>query len=430
MSASPNENLKKDPAAPSEPAVFGPAASKPEVAAPANSVENNQANRQADPPPNNHRSHIIWWVTIVLILIAIGWACLWLFYFQYHKFTDDAYANGSMITINAVVPGSVVAFFADDTDLVNEGQLLVLLDPTNYQIEYEKQLASLAASVLQVRQLYDTVKANRANKESKRVKLGKARFDYDNRAKLVDSLAVSNEDFIHAKDDLTIAEQELKQAEYQLQVSLDAAGNTPQEKHPLIEEQKAAVREAFYNLQHCSIYAPATGYVAQRSVDVGERVALNTALMAVIPTDYVWVDANFKETQLTYMRVGQPASVTFDLYGSDVEFEGKVLGIASGSGSVFSLIPPQNATGNWIKIVQRLPVRISLNPEKVKRFPVRLGISAEVDVNVTNQDLPMLVQTTSKKPVATTRVFTINLDEVDQAINQVIHNNSASLKEG
>lgn len=374
-------------------------------------------------PPNKNRSRTILWVTLILIFIGVGWLCLWFFYFQYHQSTDDAYANGNMININATVPGSVAAFFADDTDLVNEGQLLVLLDRTNYQLEYDKQLAGLAASVLQVRQLYDTVKVNRANMENKRVKLEKARYDYDNRSQLVGSLAVSNEDFTHAKDDLTIAQQELKQAEYQYQVSLDAAGNTPQEQHPIIEQQKAMVREAFYKLKHCAIYAPATGYIAQREVDVGEWVAPNKALMAVIPADYVWVDANFKETQLIYMRVGQPAIVTFDLYGSDVKFEGKVLGIASGSGSVFSLIPPQNATGNWIKIVQRLPVRISLDPKKVKRYPIRLGISANVDVDITNYDLPMLVQTPSTRPVATTRVFDIDLDEANQEINKIIRDN-------
>lgn len=166
-------------------------------------------------------------------------------------------------------------------------------------------------------------------------------------------------------DRLTLhnAELELKQAEYQLQVTRDAAGNTVPERHPLIEQQKASIRNAYYNLKHCEILAPSTGYIAQRNVNVGQWVTPTTHLMALIPIDYMWVDANFKETQLTYMRVGQPAKVWFDMYGSKVEYQGHVLGIASGSGSVFSLIPPQNATGNWIKIVQRLPVRISLDPD-------------------------------------------------------------------
>lgn len=371
-------------------------------------------------PPTPYRSHLIGWFTVVLLLLGVGWFCLWFFYFQFSEWTDDAYANGNLITINPAVSGSVTAFFADDTDLVKEGQLLVSLDRTLYQMEYEKQLASLSACVLQVRQLYDTVASNRAHRDYTRIKLEKARFDYANRAQLITSLAISQEDFKHAQDDMRLAEQELKQAEQQLEIALDAAGNTPLEQHPLLEKQKTAVREAYYHLQHCSIYAPATGYIAKRAVDVGERVGATTALMALIPAQDVWVDANFKETQLSYMRIGQPATVTFDLYGSDIKFEGNVIGISSGSGSLFSLIPPQNATGNWIKIVQRLPVRISLNPEQVQKFPVRLGISAEVKVNISERTLPMLAQEPPTRPVATTKVFELDFAEVNRVIDLTI----------
>lgn len=378
-------------------------------------------------PPHvrSKRSKVLWLFTFGLLAIALMWFCLWFFYFRFYEYTDDAYANGNMLNITPAIPGSVVAFFADNTDKVVEGQLLVLLDRTKYQVEYEKALANLAATVLQVRQLYDNVHSARAEVENRRVAFNKAQYNFDNRANLVDSLAVSNEEYIHAKDDLEISGLSLKQAEAQLAVAIDAAGNTPIEKHPNIEVQKGMVREAYYNLQHVAIYAPTTGYVAQRAVEVGQSVGPSTALMAIIPTDYVWVDANFKETQLTHMRVGQPAKVTFDIYGSEVVYKGKVLGIASGSGSVFSLIPPQNATGNWIKIVQRLPVRISLDPETVAKFPTRLGISAEVTVDITNRDLPMLVQETVKKPVAVTQVFNLNFDKVNQIIDDIV---SANLK--
>lgn len=381
-----------------------------------------QAAAPEKPAPASRR-HTLLWVTFGILVLAFLWFLYWLFYLQYHEYTDDAYANGGMININPAVSGSVVAFFADDTDLVTEGQLLVLLDRTDFQVQYEKELASLAATVLQVRQLYDTVEANRANFEGKKIAAIKARYDYENRMHLVGSQAISNEEFIHSKDDLQTAEHALKEAEAQLLASLDAAGNTPSETHPRVEEQKGNVRSAFYRLQHCSIFSPATGYVAQRTVDVGQWVTPTTNMLAVIPTDYVWVDANYKETQLTYMRVGQPASVWFDIYGSHVEYKGKVLGIASGSGSVFSLIPPQNATGNWIKIVQRLPVRISLDRKTLENYPVRLGISAEVNVDITNQDLPMLVQTISLSPVTTTRVFDIHLDKVNKVMEEVIRAN-------
>lgn len=373
--------------------------------------------------PRNRRSRTIWWFTIGLLVIALAFFLLWFFYLRFHKRTNDAYANGNLININSAVPGSVVAFFADDTDLVKEGQLLVLLDDTDYKVAYERELATLASVVLQVRQLYSTVLANQAFKESQRVALERAQFDYENRLHLVDSGAVSNEDFVHSRDTLLIAEKGLGQASYQWNVSKDAAGNTTPEKHPLIEQQRGRVRSAYYNLKHCAIYAPSTGYIAQRTVDVGQWAAPSSNLMAVIPKDYVWVDANFKETQLTRMRVGQPARVTLDIYGSGVKYEGKVLGIASGTGSVFSIIPPQNATGNWIKIVQRLPVRISLDPETLEKFPIRLGVSAEVHVNVTNLDLPMLVEVPSTCPVATTTVFDINMEEVEKVMDEIIRTN-------
>ncbi len=387
---------------------------------PAQEPKTNDSNEAAreEPAIKNHRSRNMWLFTGFLVLAGLVWLLIWFFYLQYYEFTDDAYANGSMININSAISGSAVAFYADNTDLVEEGQLLVQLDPTYYQIIFDKELAALAAIVLEVRQLYSNVQSAQANVEVKRAMLSKAKFDYDNRSLLVSSKAVSIEDFTHSKDDLTVAENGLKQAEYQLKVAIDAAGNTSPEMHPKIEQQKGNVRQAYYNLQHCEVYSPATGYVAQRAVEVGQWVTPAAPLMAVIPVDYVWVDANYKETQLTYMRVGQPAEVWFDLYGSKVKYKGKVLGIASGTGSIFSLIPPQNATGNWIKIVQRLPVRISLDPEVAEKYPTRLGISAEVYVDISNQDLPMLAQAPSGKVVAKTDVYNIHLDRVESMIRR------------
>jgi membrane fusion protein (multidrug efflux system) len=369
------------------------------------------------------RTRVLWIFTGSLLLGGLLWLVYWHLYLQYYVSTDDAYAKGNLVNVNSAINGSVVAFFADDTDLVLEGRPLVLLDRTDYQVNFEKELSALAAVVLQVRQLYDTVLASRATVENKKALLAKAQFDYENRSHLVKSEAISTEDFVHAKDDLLIAQLDLKQAEYQLEVALAAVGSTPIEKHPLIEQQKSRVRTAFYHLKPGTIYAPTTGFIAQRSVNVGQWATPNINLMAVIPTDYMWVEANFKETQLGRMRVGQPATVWFDLYGPHVNFEGKVVGIACGTGSIFSLIPPQNATGNWIKIVQRVPVRIGLNSEQIQKYPIRLGLSANVEVNVSQQDLPLLSQVPADKPIGTTRVFDHQLEEVNQVIQQVIKEN-------
>ncbi len=379
-------------------------------------------------PTHRNRSKALIWFTLFLLLAGIGWFCYWFFFLQYHEYTDDAYISGNLIPINSAINGSVIAFYADDTDLVKEGQLLVLLDPTDYKIIYENELATLAQVVLQVRQLYDTVLVDQAAVESKKATVANLLYDYENRLQLVGSLAVSNQDFVHAKNNLLVAQLDLQQAENQLKVAQAAAGNTPPERHPLIEQQKSRVRSAYYNLQHTEIIAPATGYVAQRNVNVGQWVTPNTNLMAIIPTNYMWVDANYKETQLTYMRVGQPASVWLDIYGDDVEYKGKVLGIASGTGSVFSIIPPQNATGNWIKIVQRLPVRIGLDAETLQKFPGRLGLSAETYVDITNQDLPMLTTVPNTKSIGTTNVFDIDMQKVNEVIDKVISENMAKIQ--
>lgn len=370
--------------------------------------------------PTKKRNRLLILFTLFLVVIGTLLALVWLFYWQFHETTDDAYGSGSMVQVNSVIDGSVVAFYADDTDLVKEGQLLVQLDPTYYQAVYDRALAALSAEVLNIKQLRDSVLVNEADVELKKIALSKAQYDFNNRSALVGSKAISNEDYTHSQDALHTAENDLKRSEAQLRYSTDALGQTPIEEHPRIVEKKNAVREAYYNLKHTAIYAPATGYVAQRTVNAGQTVSKGRSLMSVIPTDYVWVDANFKETQLKYMRIGQPADVWFDLYGSDIRYEGKVAGIASGSGSVFSLIPPQNATGNWIKIVQRLPVRIVLDKEQLKTHPIRLGISANVDVDITDQDLPMLAEAPHTRVVTGTRVFNIDMAKVDQVIQGIM----------
>lgn len=373
----------------------------------------------------NHRSRALWFFTFLLIIAASAWFSYWYFYLKYHESTDDAYAHGNFIQINSVISGAVTAFYADNTDLVKEGQLLAELDTTHYQANYEKELAKLAEVTLIVKQLYSNVKAQLANVKNQRAALERTKYDYNSRLKLKETTpqALSQEDFVHSQQNFLEAQFKVLQAESQLNVALAAAGNTPAKSHPQIENQKASVRIAYYNLRHCSIYAPQTGYIAQRHVDVGQWITPNTTLMAIIPTNYVWVDANFKETQIGKMRVGQPATIWFDLYGSDVIYQGKVIGIASGTGSIFSLIPPQNATGNWIKIVQRLPVRISLDPETLEKFPVRLGISAEVDVDITNQDLPLLSTVSPEKPVAKTSIYNIHMQDVDQIMDNIVESN-------
>lgn len=373
------------------------------------------------PQTNSNKNRNFFWLTVIIALIVLICFFAWLFYFRFYESTEDAYVNGNIVNVTTAIEGTPVAYFADDTDLVEKGQLLALLDMTEYRIRYEQELANLSLAAQKVKQLYDTVKANQINVHNKKIALEKARFDYDNRKNLVNSKAVSNEDYTHSQDAYRSAELDLKYAEQQLQIAFDAAGSTSMQDHPMIEVQKNSVRNAFYKLSHCTIYAPIKGYVAKRSVQVGQWTTPKTPLMAIIPSDYMWVDANFKETQLKNMRIGQPVKVTFDLYGRNVKFEGKVLGIASGTGSVFSLIPPQNATGNWIKIVQRLAVRIGLESQMMKKYPLRLGLSSTVEVDISNTDLPVLTTLIHNNPIETTSVYDLNFNEIEKLMDHIIN---------
>lgn len=366
------------------------------------------------------RNRVLFGLIALLLLAGIGWFLLWLFYLQFYEFTDDAYVNGNRVNLRSVIAGTPIAFYADETDLVLEGQLLVSLDPTAHQVAFDKQMAQLAETVLRVREIYDNVPVNQAKVENQRVRVSKARYDYDNRHQLVGTSAISEEDYTHSQDDLKLAESTLKEMEAQLKAAESLKGPTTLENHPMIQAQKEAVRDAFYYLAHCSIYSPCKGYVGKRAVEIGQWVTPTTSLMAIIPLEGMWVDANYKETQLTNMRMGQPAEVTFDVFGSGVKFKGKVIGIGFGTGSVFSLIPPQNATGNWIKIVQRVPVRIGIEADDVQKYPLRLGLSASVYVDLNNQDLPWQSLNPVNKVVAATDVFALKFERLEEKMKEIV----------
>lgn len=372
------------------------------------------------PKKKNGGKKLLLQVTLAIVSILAGWLAAYLLYFQFRESTDDAYLAGNMVNVSPVISGAVTAFYADNTDYVKEGQLLVELDRTSYALEYGQALANLSAITLQTKKLYEDVAAYEAALKGSLVALAKAAYDYRNRKPLVEVGAVSQEDYTHAKDALATAEAAVEEARAELLAAQALVGAFSIREHPLLQKAKEEVRTAYFHLAHCSIYAPVSGYVAQRTVNVGQSVTKDTTLLAVLPTDYVWVDANFKETQLCHMRIGQPTTLSFDLYGRDVVYKGKVLGIGSGTGSVFSLLPPQNATGNWIKIVQRIPVRISLDPQMLAMYPPRLGLSASVQVNTSDRDLPMLMPHAHTHTVASTRVFTLDFSKVDEQIEAII----------
>jgi membrane fusion protein (multidrug efflux system) len=320
----------------------------------------------------------------------------------------------------------VVSIGADDGDRVHAGDVLVRLDPSDAEVALAEAKANLANTVRKVRGLYSSVNGAQADVAARQTAVDRARADYQRREALAKSGAISTEELAHARDALTAAESALVSAQQQYQTGKVLVDDTVVASHPDVQVAEAKLRAAFLDDARATLVAPVDGYVAKRSVQVGQRVQPGAALMAVVPLRGVWVDANFKETQLTHMRLGQPVTIESDVYGSAVEYKGRVQSLGVGTGSAFSLLPAQNATGNWIKIVQRIPVRVVFDdPAQLQKHPLRLGMSVTVDVNLHDQRGPTLAQQSPTQPAFSTDVYRRQLASADAAIAQIVHANMA-----
>ena len=381
-------------------------------------------------PKNNGRTRAVIYTLMIFALCAIAAYLIWFELFKGHETTDDAYVGGNMVYLTSRQEGTVISFFADDTDLVEQGQLLVSLDPTDYMMLFEQRKAALQLAARQVSGLFQDVRKSEADLLLKKALLGRAAVDYNNRVGLVDSEAIPREDFEHAQAALEEAKAAVGYSEHQLEGAKAALGVSPLYQHPLINKARADAIEAYLSLARCSIFAPTRGFVAKRSVQVGQSIKPSTPLLAILPLDSVWVDANFKETQLSRIRIGQKVDLTADIYGSDVVYHGNVVGIQGGSGSVFSLLPPQNASGNWIKIVQRVPVRISLDPEEVKANPLFLGLSVFTKVYVEDTTGAMLAVKPRCEAVMKTDIYDVSLEAVGALFDEMIASNLGIVEGG
>ncbi len=362
----------------------------------------------------------------VVVVSGLLWGLYYLLVGRWYESTDDAYVNGNIVQITPQVPGTVISIGADDNDFVRAGQTLVQLDPSDAQVALAAAEADLAATVRKVRGLYSGVGSSRAEVAVREAAVAQARADYQRRQGLAKTGAISAEELQHARDALTAAESALAAVQGQLATSRALVEDTQIASHPDVQAAAARVRSAYLDLQRDTLVAPVSGYIAKRAVQVGQRVQPGTPLMAVVPLSQVWVDANFKETQLTDMRIGQPVTLESDLYGGGVEYHGKVEGLGVGTGSAFSLLPAQNATGNWIKIVQRLPVRIELDPEELQKHPLRIGLSMTAKVNLHDQSGPVLSQKAPSKPAFSTDVYQRGQREAEALIAKIIADNSGT----
>ena len=359
-----------------------------------------------------------------LSLVAVLAALWWGLYASRYQSTDDAYVAGDLVSVMSQVNGTVIAIGADDTDQVRAGQELVRLDATDARIALEDAEEQLARTVRQT----VTVFANRdqltAVVGQRRADLNRAQADFNRRKNLAASGAVSGEELGHARDELKAAQDALTAAQKSLAASTALVGHTGVADNPDVQAAATQVERAWLTLKRTSVRAPVSGYVAKRGVQLGDHIAPGAPLMAIVPLERMRVEANFKEVQLRHMRIGQPASVSADLYGGKVEYHGTVQGIGLGTGAAFALLPAQNATGNWIKVVQRVPVRIALKPDELRAHPLRVGLSTRVSVAIGNDSGPALAQSVPSEPVLTTDAYDLDNAEIKARIAEIIRENS------
>ena len=376
----------------------------------------------AQPQNNGKRKRMMTLLVAVIVIAAIAYGLYYFLVARFHEGTDDAYVNGNVVQITPQVTGTVIAVKADDTQTVKAGDPLVVLDPADSQVALQQAEANLAQTVRQVRGLFVNDDQYRAQVALRQSDLSKAQDDLRRRLAVAQTGAVSQEEISHARDAVKAAQASVDAAQQQLASNRALTANTTTASHPNVMAAAAKVRDAYLANARNVLPAPVTGYVAKRSVQVGQRVSPGNPLMSVVPLNAVWVDANFKEVQLKHMRIGQPVEMTADIYGSSVTYHGKVVGFSAGTGSAFSLLPAQNATGNWIKVVQRLPVRIELDPKDLDKHPLRIGLSMQVDVDIKDERGDQLVN--APNTVYETNVFAKYGDEADAEIARIIAENA------
>ncbi|HEV3423573.1 MAG TPA: EmrA/EmrK family multidrug efflux transporter periplasmic adaptor subunit [Paraburkholderia sp.] len=376
----------------------------------------------AQPANNGKRKRMMTLLVIVILIAAIAYGLYYFLDARFHESTDDAYVNGNVVQITPQVTGTVIAVNADDTQTVKAGDPLVVLDPADARVALQQSEANLGQTVRQVRGLFADDNQYQAQVAVRQSDLSRAQDDLRRRMTVAQTGAVSQEEISHARDAVKSAQAALDAAQQQLASNRALTANTTIASHPNVQAAAAKVRDAYLANARNTLPAPVTGYVAKRSVQVGQRVSPGNPLMAIVPLNAVWVDANFKEVQLKHMRIGQPVELTADVYGSSVVFHGKVVGFSAGTGSAFSLLPAQNATGNWIKVVQRLPVRIELDPQELQKHPLRIGLSMNVDISIKDENGGQLGD--AQNTVYQTNVFDKYGDEADAEIARVIAENA------
>ena len=369
---------------------------------------------------NSSRKKNILLLSLFFIAVAAGAGAWWFKELRGCESTDDAYVAGNVVPVMPQVAGNVVTLHADDTQLVQAGMPLVEMDPTDAKLALVRSEIQLAQTLRQVQQQMAELKQFDATIALRQAELDRVAGDQNRREVLGMTNAVGKEEVLHARQNVVAGKAALQVAIQQRNTLQAKLKHTPLAEQPEVRQAAEQVRQAWLDLQRTTILSPVSGVIAKRSVQVGSHVAVGAPLMAVVPLDQLWVDANFKEVQLEHLRIGQPVELSADLYGDKVVYHGEVEGLAAGTGSVFSLLPAQNATGNWLKVVQRLPVRIKLRAEELQQHPLRLGLSMLVTVDVSNTDGPLITEAQHKATLATTQSLNVDLAGADERVRQII----------
>jgi len=370
----------------------------------------------------------------VVVAAALLWSVWYFVLSRHHATTDNAYVIGNVLQITPQVNGTVVSIEADETDFVKAGQALVKLDKADAKVALEQAQSQLAQTVREVRALFTNssaldaqVKLREADALRAEVELSRTQEDVNRRAPLVSTGAVSKEEFQHAsaqldaaKNSAQAAQAALNAAREQLKSGQTQTDGTSVKDHPNVAHAAAKMREAYLAYQRSDVLAPTDGHIAKRSVQVGQRVQAGMPMMTMVALNQLWVDANFKESQLQELRIGQPAELVADVYGKNVIFHGKVAGLGAGTGAAFSLLPAQNATGNWIKVVQRVPVRILLDPQELSAHPLRVGLSMDVNVDTADTSGKTLADVQRASPASATTIYDSLQAAADAEVQRII----------
>ncbi len=377
---------------------------------------------QTTPTTSKRRVRLIAFALLACVALA-AYAAYWLLHARFYVSTEDAYVAADLVQITSEIPGKVRAVHVDDTQYVERGQLLVEIDPSDAEVAMAQAEAELARTVRQVRGLFSEAEGLRAQLKERKVSLAAARADLARRQQVANDGGVSAEDLQHARDQVAQLEAALNVTHESLQATLVRIEGTDIPTHPQVLAAAARVRDAELALERTRIYAPVSGTIARRGVQIGAHIAPGAALMAVVPLDSAWVDANFKEVQLSNVRIGQPVELHADFYGDDVVYHGHIAGLGAGSGSAFALLPAQNASGNWIKVVQRVPVRVALDRDELAAHPLRVGLSmhARIDLHDTSGPLVATQIRTEPQELAANSDF---LAAAEQRIARIIAANS------